>query len=127
MPSTTTPPTPQDTAYLAALKDYWLPVVTGIGGLLSGWLGQLLTAHNGSEQMLTERLKVLMAGYEARIQDLKDELGKVRNEVIELRKALDLRPPCESCSTRARLESELEEARQMQDHIQHMSLQRKEP
>lgn len=127
MPATTNPPNPQDTAAFVALKDYWLPIVTGIGGLLSGWLGQILTAHSGSEQALTERLKVLMAGYEARIQDLKDELGKVRNEVIELRKALDLRPPCESCLTRARLETELEEARQMQNHVQHMSLQRKDP
>ncbi|CAN2532510.1 hypothetical+protein [Methylocapsa aurea] len=41
---------------------------------------------------MTEQLRVLTEGYEGRIKDLASEVHSLRDEVKELRKALDARP-----------------------------------
>lgn len=45
------------------------------------------------DHMLNDRLKQLIDGYEKRIADLTNEVHALRAEVVDLRQALDKRPP----------------------------------
>lgn len=85
---------------LSALKD-WAPLAAPMG-VVAGWvLGRRRRdaeankiesdADAGISNMVTQRLKALIDGYDRRIADLTDEVHRLRDEVKELRKALDQR------------------------------------
>ena len=51
-----------------------------------------IEADTAQADSMTRRFQALMDGYEARIEDLMDEVQHLRDEVKSLRKALDERP-----------------------------------
>lgn len=88
---------------LEAIHDYLVPVIgpaaTGLVGYLAG-RGRNAAEINKMDaeadktalDSITSSFQTLIDGYEKRIEDLTAEVGALREEIKELRKALDKRP-----------------------------------
>lgn len=135
------PPSPEEaTNFLTALKDFIIPGAVGIGSAVVGWMTAIVNMRNSQADAVTKQLQALMAGYqeqvklmqagyESRLKDLRDQLTYAFMQVDDLRKALDKRPACENCATRAKLEEQIknviadyeaEKAKNTALHVQHM-------
>jgi len=89
--------------FLEALHDYLVPL---IGPAATGFVGFVVGRKKNSAEAnkidaeadvlaidsVTASFKTLIDGYERRIEDLTAEVVSLRDEVKDLRKALDVRP-----------------------------------
>jgi hypothetical protein len=150
MPSTATPPTPEDASnFFSVMKDFVVPGAVAMGSAVVGWFTAVANMRNGQADAVTRQLQVLMAGYQEQVKlmqagyegrlaeqsryttVLETKITRLEDQIDELRKALDRRPPCESCATRAKLEEqikgvmddlEIEKSKNSALHVQRMSV-----
>jgi len=92
---------------LEQIKEFWFPIVTGVGGALLAWFTALANMKQTADKIAVDQVAIMLKGWEQRALDLQNEVIQLRAEVKFLRQALDNRPECEDCVNRARMEYQI--------------------